>query len=279
MNADVSNAIRIALLKEGMLLAPTYGFKSECLFAAAKRSLSLNSNFVHFNCVNSANFAQLFPRGFPIAVIENILMKSNADSLVHLEQCFSKNAILNNVAKHTEPHKYVDFTLPSVKNVVVEAMDTKICSLVPFAPHWFEATSLECLPSNVPHAARYSIEFIDSVCYYAERVKRLKQIILSGKIVSDSGVSDFVSVSSNSRSLDDSSFIKPGAETVWKSFALVAPLSSAPVRGGILDCEWYALRFKVASVFSLCMLSFLGDKSYNHKHTREMAKSIINTLF
>ncbi|RNF16453.1 putative dynein heavy chain [Trypanosoma conorhini] len=231
--------------------------------------------------MRNIDFNKLFPRGFPVALVEYIVGNTNKAVHVRLEECFNKNVILDSVARNSALYRAGQYNTPGAKNVVEEAMLAKINALAPYISHWPEAVALEWKPTNAPFAVKNLAEFVDTTCYYAERMENLGAVIASGNLLLQSRLGYSVDHIPDKRVKGDrGNQSETDEERFWRSFSSSIPLSSGPYMGeGLLSYEWYMKRTKVATVFSLAMLSFVGEEKGQYRDTRAMVKCITERLF
>ncbi|PWV14502.1 putative COQ9 [Trypanosoma cruzi] len=279
MKASFLVAVRKELLEKASELVPNYGFANASLFHTALGALQEKNEYKDNKSMADVDFAQLFPRGFPIALVEHIVENTNKAAHVRLEESFNKNTILDNVAKNSGSYQVGQYKLPGVKNVVEEAISTKIKALQPYVEYWPEAVALELKPANVPFAVKNLSEFVDNICYYAERMENLGAVIASGNLLLQSRLY----YPTIHRDLDKKGHERHQQETdeerFWRGFSSSIPLSSGPhVGGGLLNYDWYIKRTKVLTVFSLAMFSFVGEGKGYSGDTRAMIRCIIDTL-
>ncbi|KEG10037.1 putative dynein heavy chain [Trypanosoma grayi] len=275
------SSLRKKVLEEAAKLVPKYGFRDAGLVSYALEATKENEFSRDVGTLGDADFARMFPRGFPIALVEHIVVNSNNVTHRRLEECFNKAATLESVAKNSELYRTGQYKPPGVKNVVEEAMLTKFNCLMPYVKHWPEAVALEWNPVNVPFAIKNMAEFVDTTCYYAERMENLGAVIASGNVLLQSRLHCFDpndSLNSKPNRGCHAAF-KTDEERFWHSFSAAIPLSNGPhTREGSLSYEWYAKRTKVAAVLSLGMLSFIGEESCHHPETKAMLKCITDKL-
>ncbi|ORC86273.1 putative dynein heavy chain [Trypanosoma theileri] len=277
------STIKAKILEEAVKLVPKYGFVEANLLPSTLDVLKAKGEYDNKENMANLNFVQLFPRGFPIAVVEYIVDNSNKVTHQRLEKCFNKSAIFSSIVENKELYRMGYYKPPDVKKVVEEAMLTKFNTLLPYVHHWPEAVALEWNPANVPFAIKNVAEFVDTTCYYAERMENLGTVIASGNVLLQSRVfSSFnpgVHLENKNIAHHNVSSSKTEEERFWESFSLGIPLSSSPqTSGGLVNCQWYAMRTKVAAVFSMGMLSFVGEAKMNHPETKAMVKRLTDTL-
>ncbi|EKF27844.1 hypothetical protein MOQ_008419 [Trypanosoma cruzi marinkellei] len=279
MKAPYLAAVRKELLGKASELVPNYGFANASLFHTALAALQEKDEYKGNKRIADVDFAQLFPRGFPIALVEHIVENTNKAAHLRLEERFNKNTILDYVAKNSGLYQIGQYKLPGVKNVVEEAILTKIEALVPYSEHWPEAVALELKPTNVPFAVKNLTEFVDNICYYAERMENLGAVIASGNVLLQSRlhyppvhrVVDKKGHEGHQQETDEERF--------WRGFSSSIPLSSGPhLGGGLLNYGWYVKRTKVLTVFSLAMFSFVGEGKGHYRDTRAMIRCITDKL-
>nr|CCD12790.1 unnamed protein product [Trypanosoma congolense IL3000] len=278
MSKEFLCAVKKALVVEGTKLVPRFGFKDNALLSMSISALSECNSFEDVKVLNRIDISTLFPRGFPVAVVEHIVEESNKTVYLGLDKSFNKSSILKAVAKNSKLYESGRYKPPSAGDVVEQAINIKFGALLPYCDHWPEAAALEYMPSNAPFAAKSLVEFVDTTCYYVERVKSLQSVIASGNILLQARVSDSFCSPHRSNSIAD---VHDGSdeELFWKNFAYAVPLSSGPYIGdGFLGCGWYALRAKVAAVYGVGVLSFMGEKSGNRSETKAMVRRIVDRL-
>ncbi|SCU69896.1 uncharacterized protein TEOVI_000146500 [Trypanosoma equiperdum] len=276
MEGMLLDAVSKSMVAEGAKLVPKYGVRNSALMSLSVNALKGNPTYDKARTLSNRELSRLFPRGFSIAVVEHIVASSNQTAHLRLEECFSKYAILSTVAKNSDTYQLGCYKPPGVREVVSEAMDSKFSALLPYCEHWAEAVALECLPSNTPFAAKLALEFIDTTCYYAERMRSLGSVVEAGNILLQSRISD--PFAAEPHSIGVSGGVKKGEknDAFWQKFATTVPLSSGPhASHGMLGYEWYILRMKVGAILSLGMLSFMGEKSRSRLETKSMVRSII----
>ncbi|KAH9597860.1 hypothetical protein LSM04_003684 [Trypanosoma melophagium] len=276
-------AIRARILEEAVKLVPKYGFADNNLLPSTLAVLKAKGEYNSKENMGSMDFVHLFPRGFPIAVVEYIVDNSNKATHRRLEECFNKKAIFSALVENKELYRLGYYKPPDVKKVVEEAMLTKFNILMPYLQRWPEAVALEWNPANVPFAVKSVAEFVDTTCYYAERMENLGAVIASGNVLLQSRLfSSFNSglhLENKSITQYNNSSSKTEEERFWESFSSGIPLSSSPEKSeGLVNCHWYTMRMKVAAVFSMGMLSFLGEEKPNHPDTKAMIRRLTNTL-
>ncbi|RNE95526.1 putative dynein heavy chain [Trypanosoma rangeli] len=281
MKAAYLAQVRKDLLEKATGLVPTHGFSNVSLFPLALSAIQETDAYKERINTADIDFVNLFPRGFPIALVEYIVESTNKAVHIRLEERFNKNVIINSIARNGENCRAAQYSPPGVKNVVEEAILTKINALVPYVSHWPEAVALEWKPSNAPFAVKNLAEFVDTTCYYAERMENLGAVIASGNLLLKSRLGYSTHhFPQRSEKKDGEYQQETDEERFWRRFVSSIPLSTGPHMGeGLLSYEWYMKRTKVATVFSLAMFSFLGEEKGQYRDTRAMLNCITDRLF
>ncbi|ESL06695.1 hypothetical protein TRSC58_05628 [Trypanosoma rangeli SC58] len=281
MKAAYLAQFRKDLLEKAAGLVPNHGFSNVSLFPLALRAIQETDAYKDRTNTTDIDFANLFPRGFPIALVEHIVESTNKAAHMRLEECFNKDVIIDYIARNGENCQTGQYSTPGVKNVVEEAILTKINALVPYVRHWPEAVALEWKPSNAPFAVKNLAEFVDTTCYYAERMENLGAVIASGNLLLKSRLGYSTHhVPERSEKNDGKYQQETDEERFWRRFVSSIPLSTGPHMGeGLLSFEWYIKRTKVATAFSLAMFSFLGEEKNQYRDTRAILNCITNRLF
>lgn len=253
------NNLDFRILSEGLKLAPVHGF-SNATYIRVLKKLDIKPNAV----------ADLWPRGFPIALVD-YLVKSSTDAVQkELELKYSKNAVLSHAASNVDAFIENQLAFPRPSDVVEDALRTKIDFLVPFVGKWHEGVKHELLPSNIPYTVINLSVFADITSFYIERVQSMEKLLESAKDVLVYKIKANAFESKTNGEL----------EKFLLSFLKGLPLSSGPHVGGFLgQLHWSLMRGKVAALYGVSVASLMGDKSICYSDTYSLVKKSSKTLF
>lgn len=247
------------ILSEALKLAPVHGFSNATYVRTLKR-LDIKPNAVSY----------LWPRGFPIALVEYAVKSSTNAVQKELELKYSKDAVLSYVASNVDAFIENQLAFPRISDVVETALRSKINFLVPFVGKWHEGVKHELLPSNLPYTTINLAEFADITSFYMERVVSLENVLDSAKniLVYKKKANAFESKRNGE------------LESFLLSFLKGLPLSSGPHMGGFLgQFQWSLMRGKVAALYGLSVASLMGDKSIHYSDTYSLVKKSSKILF
>lgn len=275
------SSVRKSILEEARRLVPMRGFNDPSVFHMALAAVRDNNTHEGMMHVDNVNFFQMFPRGFPIAIVEDIVCSTNRATHQRLEERFNKTVLLDSILKSSEVFSAGQRKVPNIRDVVEEALLTRLNILKPYKKRWAEAVALEYIPINLPATLKNVTEFVDTTCYYVERIDAFGAAIASGDKILQSPMHNFLDIfPGSSNTTERHSFLQSTEERFWRSFLSSVPLSGAShIREELFGCRWYANRAKIAATFSLAMLSFIGEDTVHYVETKEMVRSVTDTLF
>ncbi|KPA77304.1 hypothetical protein ABB37_07193 [Leptomonas pyrrhocoris] len=259
--------LRDRILSEAAKHVRATGFTNGALVTALKT--------IEDKRISDRTLADLFNRGFPIALVEYVVKSSNQAVHRELELSFSKDAVVRSIEANFENFVQGQFQLPTESDVAEKALLTKIELLKPLAALWPSAVVLEYYPSNVPYTVINTAEFVDTTVYYMERVNALSELlgparrILKSKAMAShvqfSGTKDIAGAAT-------SSFLK--------SFLHGLPLSSGPHVGhSSINPSWFLKRVQLAALYGTATASLLGDASRNAADTRALTRKVVKAVF
>lgn len=259
--------LRNTILSEAVKYIPSKGFTNDSLIN------TLHS--LQYNSVDDKMLNQFFQRGFPIALVEYVVKKTNTQVQQELEQTYSKRALLSCIDKNMEHFIEKRYLLPTAKDVVEQAVLSKIRLMKPLAHQWPSAVALEYCPSNMPYTIINAAEFVDTTAYFMERVETLGELLELAR-----GLLQSKAMTSSIKVVESTSDSESVMSQFLNSFLHNMPLSSSPHSGmSGFNPSWYTRRAQVSLLYATAAASLLGDTSHNASDTALLTRKIVNSFY
>lgn len=265
--------LRGQLLGAAEKCIPDVGFTNEALARA------IDTTGKRAETTDSA-LSQMFQRGFPSALVEHVVKRSNLHAQHLLEAKYNKKTIISAIAANEENFSLGRLALPSGKNVAEDALLAKVAFLQPFAGQWPDAVAIEWQPSNAPYTIIGLTEFVDTTAYYMERVDNLGKLLEPARRIMNARImaSYIPSDSDPDASVEEARTHSASADFLY-SFVRGVPLASGPHLGGsAFKLDWYTRRAALGVLYGLTVASLLGDASREAVETRNLVKSLVGSL-
>lgn len=255
---------RTQLLQESTKYIKDVGFTYRAL------SLAMKSIGTTKDLYSRGQFAQMFDRGFPSALVEHVVRSGNAAVERDLESRFGKENIIKDIVKNEAMFVAKTYQFPTSRDVACAAIKSKIQSITPFAAHWSSAVALEMMPANLPYTMMNNAEFVDTTAFYMERVDKLKRLLVIAQqlLHARSQAASILPENNNSWTESTTDFL----HAVVKDISL----SSGPhAEVSVLNYEWFGTRAKIGALYMASALSLMGDVSLDKRETHAFIESIV----